>query len=99
MSAGFRNQVLLMGNGYGLKTSTTKSGKTAASFSLFIVEGPKDKEVKTFVWVNAYSGLADNIVKYWDEGKKFFVDGRISIYKDKSGGDKFSIVASEITFV
>lgn len=96
----FRNSVMIAGKGYNLKTSATKTGKTAASFSLLVVEKiKKDEDTKTFFWIKCYSGLADNIVKYWEEGKDFFIEGRIDSYKDKDGVDKYSIVASEIKFV
>lgn len=96
----FRNSVMMAGKGYGLKKSETKNGKSVSSFSLLVVEKlGKDEDTKTFFWVNCYAGIADSVAKYWEEGKDFFIEGRLNVYKDKDGSDKFSIVASEVKFV
>ena len=96
----FLNEAILAGKGYSLKQSQTKSGKTAVSFSLFVAEKMgKDEDVKSFFWVNAYDKLAESVAKYWEEGKDFYVEGRINTYKDKDGLDKFSISANTIKFI
>lgn len=96
----FRNSVMMAGKGYGLKTSKTRNDKSVSSFSLLVVEKlGKEEDTKTFFYINCYSGIADSVAKYWEEGKDFFIEGRLNVYKDKDGNDKFSIVASEVKFV
>lgn len=92
------NNVQLMGHSYQFKMSETNAGKSAASFSLMVIEKIGENEVKSFFWVNCYSGLADNLNKYWEDGKPLFVEGRINTYK-KGDTNKYSITANNIKFI
>lgn len=95
----FLNRVMLAGKAYELKQAKTNSDKDTVSFTLMIVEKFGDEAKKTYVWCNAYAGLANNIAKYWEEGKNILVEGRINQYKDKEGKYKFSITANEVKFI
>jgi single-stranded DNA-binding protein len=95
----FLNSVALIGNGYDIKSKLTTTGKSFVSFNLMVVDKYNNEERKNYFHVNCYSGLADNVEKYWEEGKLFYISGSIRNYKDSQGVWKYSIVADEIKFL
>ena len=93
------NKVILMGGMYKINKLETKSGKSMCTFSIRTYEKFKEKETITFFYCTAYSGIADIIVKYGEDKKQVYIEGRINIYKDKDGLDKFNVIVEDIKFI
>lgn len=88
-----------MGNIYKIKKIETKSGKSMVSFSLRTYEKFKEKETVTFFNCTAYSGLADTLLQYGEDKKQVYLEGRVDMYKDKDGVDRFGVVVEEFQFI
>ena len=62
----------------------------------------KDKKHTNFIDVLAWSGLAENLSKYCEKGRKILVDGRLEIKKNKQGETTYinaTIIAENIDFL
>ena len=62
----------------------------------------KDKKHTNFIDVLAWSGLAENLSKYCEKGRKILVDGRLEIKKNKKGEATYintTIIAENIDFL
>ena len=62
----------------------------------------KDKKHTNFIDVLAWSGLAENLSKYCEKGRKILVDGRLEIKKNKQGETNYinaTIIAENIDFL
>ena len=62
----------------------------------------KDKKHTNFIDVLAWSGLAENLSKYCEKGRKILVDGRLEIKKNKQGQTTYlntTIIAENIDFL
>ena len=62
----------------------------------------KDKKHTNFIDVLAWGGLAENLSKYCEKGRKILVDGRLEIKKNKQGEMKYvntTIIAENIDFL
>ena len=62
----------------------------------------KDKKHTNFIDVLAWSGLAENLSKYCEKGRKILVDGRLEIKKNKQGEKTYvntTIIAENIDFL
>lgn len=62
----------------------------------------KDKKHTNFIDVLALSGLAENLSKYCEKGRKILVDGRLEIKKNKQGQTTYlntTIIAENIDFL
>ena len=62
----------------------------------------KDKKHTNFIDVLAWSGLAENLSKYCDKGRKILVDGRLEVKKNKQGETTYvntTIIAENIDFL
>ena len=62
----------------------------------------KDKKHTNFIDVLAWSGLAENLSKYCDKGRKILVDGRLEVKKSTKGDKKYTnvtVIAENIDFL
>ena len=62
----------------------------------------KDNKHTNFIDVLAWSGLAENLSKYCEKGRKILVDGRLEIKKNKQGETTYvntTIIAENIDFL
>lgn len=62
----------------------------------------KDKKHTNFVDILAWGGLAENLSKYCEKGRKILVDGRLEIKKNKKGETTYintTIIAENIDFL
>ena len=62
----------------------------------------KDKKHTNFIDVLAWGGLAENLSKYCEKGRKILVDGRLEIKKNKQGETTYlntTIIAENIDFL
>lgn len=92
------NKCMLIGPCYDLVTSQTKAGKPMCFFNLIHTEFSGDKKKTNTLPCIAYSGIADTIAKYFENGKVFFIDGKIETY-DQDNVKKFQIVISDFRFI
>jgi single-stranded DNA-binding protein len=93
------NSVTLIGPCYNMKEFQLNSGKKMIKFTLKTWMKLGETEKKTFHSITAYGGAAEVIAKYWEEGKKMCVQGRLDSYKDKNDVYKTDIVLEEFTFI
>jgi len=93
------NKAIIMGNMYNVKKIETSSGKTMALFSVRLYEKFGDNDKVTFLDCVAYSGIADVLIKYGEDKKQIYLEGRINVYKDKEGVTKTNLVVEEFKFV
>ena len=62
----------------------------------------KDKKHTNFIDVLAWSGLAENLSKYCEKGRKILVDGRLEINKNTKGDKNYTnvtVIAENIDFL
>ena len=62
----------------------------------------KDKKHTNFIDVLAWSGLAENLSKYCDKGRKILVDGRLEVKKNTKGDKNYTnvtVIAENIDFL
>lgn len=62
----------------------------------------KDKKHTNFIDVLAWSGLAENLSKYCEKGRKILVDGKLEIKKNKQGETTYintTLIAENIDFL
>ena len=62
----------------------------------------KDKKHTNFIEILAWGGLAENLSKYCEKGRKILVDGRLEIKKNKQGETTYvntTIIAENIDFL
>ena len=62
----------------------------------------KDKKHTNFVDILAWGGLAENLSKYCEKGRKILVDGKLEIKKNKKGETAYintTIIAENIDFL
>ena len=62
----------------------------------------KDKKHTNFIDVLAWSGLAENLSKYCEKGRKVLVDGRLEIKKNTKGDKNYTnvtVIAENIDFL
>ena len=62
----------------------------------------KDNKHTNFIDILVWGGLAENLSKYCDKGRKILIDGRLEIKKNKQGETKYvntTIIAENIDFL
>ena len=62
----------------------------------------KEKKHTNFVDILAWGGLAENLSKYCDKGRKILIDGRLEIKKNTKGETTYintTIIAENIDFL
>ena len=80
----------------------TQAGTSYARVTIANEEVYKDKKHTNFIDVLAWSGLAENLSKYCEKGRKILVDGRLEIKKNKQGETTYvntTIIAENIDFL
>lgn len=93
------NQVMLMGRAYNVKPKVTKNGKSMTTFTITTYKRLKDKDDKPlFHSCVAYSGLADVIGKYVNDGREILVTGELDYYKDQNDVHRTQVVVESMEF-
>ena len=80
----------------------TQAGVSYVRVTIANEQTYKDKKHTNFIDVLAWSGLAVNLSKYCDKGRKILVDGRLEIKKNKQGETAYvntTIIAENIDFL
>ena len=80
----------------------TQAGKSYTRVTIANEAVYKDKKHTNFIEVLAWSGLAENLSKYCEKGRKILVDGRLEIKKNKQGETTYvntTIIAENIDFL
>ena len=80
----------------------TQAGVSYVRITIANEQAYKDKKHTNFIDVLAWSGLAENLSKYCDKGRKILVDGRLEVKKNKQGETTYvntTIIAENIDFL
>ena len=80
----------------------TQAGTSYARVTIANEAVYKDKKHTNFIDILAWSGLAENLSKYCERGRKILVDGRLEIKKNKHGETTYvntTIIAENIDFL
>ena len=90
------NDLKIGGKLYKIKEIQTKSGKPMASFTVRVFEKFGDKETTTFFNCVCFSKTAEILLKYGEEKRECFVEGKVQLSKDDEGKDRFSVLANSV---
>jgi single-stranded DNA-binding protein len=93
------NKAIIMGSMYHVKKVETGSGKSMVMFTVRLHEKFGESERVTFLDCVAYSGIADVLIKYGEDKKQIYLEGRINVYKDRDGATKTNLVVEEFRFI
>ena len=97
------NRVVVIGRLVGdPELKITQAGISYARVTIANEQVYKDKKHTNFIDVLAWSGLAENLSKYCDKGRKILVDGRLEVKKNKQGESTYvntTIIAENIDFL
>ena len=80
----------------------TQAGISYARVTIANEQVYKDKKHTNFIDVLAWSGLAENLSKYCDKGRKILVDGRLEVKKNTNGDKNYTnvtVIAENIDFL
>ena len=80
----------------------TQAGTSYARATIANEAVYKDKKHTNFIDVLAWGGLAENLSKYCDKGRKILIDGRLEVKKNKQGETTYvntTIIAENIDFL
>ena len=80
----------------------TQAGISYARVTIANEQVYKDKKHTNFIDVLAWSGLAENLSKYCDKGRKILVDGRLEVKKNTKGDKNYTnvtVIAENIDFL
>ena len=80
----------------------TQAGVSYVRITIANEQTYKEKNHTNFIDVLAWSGLAVNLSKYCDKGRKILVDGRLEIKKNKQGDKAYTnatVIAENIDFL
>lgn len=80
----------------------TQAGTSYARVTIANEAAYKDKKHTNFVDILVWGGLAENLSKYCEKGRKILVDGRLEIKKNKKGEATYintTIIAENIDFL
>lgn len=84
-----------------LEVKMTETGKHVLNFSLAINDGSKDNPHTTFIPIEAWENMADNIAKYFRKGDQIMLNGRLIVRKYNDRGEnrnKISIAIESFEF-
>ena len=80
----------------------TQAGTSYARVTIANEAVYKDKKHTNFIDVLAWGGLAENLSKYCDKGRKILIDGRLEIKKNTNGDRNYTnvtVIAENIDFL
>ena len=80
----------------------TQAGMSYVRVTIANEQAYKDKKHTNFIDVLAWSGLAENLSKYCDKGRKLLVDGRLEVKKNTKGDKTYTnatVIAENIDFL
>lgn len=82
--------------------SSTNSGTSVTKFGVAVKRPYSKKEETDFFNVTAWGNVAEFCCKYFEKGRRIFIEGRLQTrkYTDKNGVDKigYEIIADNIEF-
>jgi len=90
------NDLRIGGKLYKIKAIETKSGKPMASFTVRVYEKFGEKETTTFFNCVCFSKTAEILLKYGEEKRECFVEGKVQLSKDDEGKERFSVLANSV---
>lgn len=97
------NRVVIIGRLVGTpELKITQAGTSYARVTIANEQAYKDKKHTNFIDVLAWSGLAENLSKYCDKGRKILIDGRLEIKKNTKGDKNYTnvtVIAENIDFL
>ena len=80
----------------------TQAGTSYVRVTIANEAAYKDKKHTNFIDVLAWSGLAENLSKYCDKGRKILIDGRLEVKKNTKGDKNYTnvtVIAENIDFL
>lgn len=80
----------------------TQAGMSYVRVTIANEQVYKDKKHTNFIDVLAWSGLAENLSKYCDKGRKILIDGRLEVKKNTKGDKNYTnvtVIAENIDFL
>ena len=80
----------------------TQAGTSYVRVTIANEQVYKDKKHTNFIDVLAWSGLAENLSKYCDKGRKVLIDGRLEVKKNTKDDKNYTnvtVIAENIDFL
>ena len=80
----------------------TQAGTSYARVTIANEQIYKDNKHTNFVDILAWGGLAENLSKHCDKGRKILIDGRLEIKKNTNGDKTYTnttVIAENIDFL
>ena len=97
------NRVVVIGRLVGTpELRFTQAGTSYARVTIANEAVYKDKKHTNFVDILAWGGLAENLSKYCDKGRKILIDGRLEVKKNTKGDKIYTnvtVIAENIDFL
>ena len=97
------NRVVVIGRLVGTpELKITQAGTSYVKTTIANEQIYKDNKHTNFIDILVWGGLAENLSKYCDKGRKILVDGRLEIKKNKKGETAYintTIIAENIDFL
>ena len=97
------NRVVVIGRLVGTpELKITQAGTSYVRVTIANEAVYKDKKHTNFIDVLAWSGLAENLSKYCDKGRKILIDGRLEVKKNTKGDKNYTnvtVIAENIDFL
>lgn len=84
-----------------LELKMTETGKRVLNFSLAINDGTKENPHTTYIPIEAWENMAENIAKYFHKGDQIILNGRLVVRKYNDRGEnrnKISIAIESFEF-
>ena len=97
------NRAVIIGRLVGTpELKITQAGTSYARVTIANEQVYKDKKHTNFIDVLAWGGLAENLSKYCDKGRKVLVDGRLEVKKNTKDDKTYTnvtVIAENIDFL
>ena len=97
------NRVVVIGRLVGTpELKITQAGTSYARVTIANEQIYKDNKHTNFIDILVWGGLAENLSKYCDKGRKILIDGRLEIKKNTNGDKTYTnttVIAENIDFL
>ena len=97
------NRVVVIGRLVGTPELTiTQAGTSYVRTTIANEQIYKDNKHTNFIDILVWGGLAENLSKYCDKGRKILIDGRLEIKKNTKGDKTYTnatVIAENIDFL
>ena len=97
------NRVVVIGRLVGTpELKITQAGTSYVRTTIANEQIYKDNKHTNFIDILAWGGLAENLSKYCEKGRKILVDGRLEIKKNTKGDKTYTnaaVIAENIDFL